>query len=772
LQGLLLGAALVAAIVIFAAVTNFHYPLRNWLAWRYLWVSTLALVWMASCVSAGLALLHRLRCTVAEEPDLLLPLAFPLGVLAFQLGIFVIGLGGLLNAATFVLLPVLFLLAGHRRLLAAARGLRQQLSPPRTFPELGLFVLGIGGLALLYFQILSPEPFHWDARWYHLPIAQQYAVEGAIRPSPEGWWLASQPHSASLIYTWAFLLPASNLFDRLELCAHLELAVFLGTIASIPALVRQLAPAVPARLSWAAIFLFPGIFLYDSNLSAAADHIAALWSVAIALSLLRLWKTWQTRDGVLFGAFMGAAVTSKYATWSMLVFPGLVVLVRALGLAAPAVLDRIRKRSGRGVETARLYGTPFWAAVGVALLVSATFWLKNWAWYGDPLYPVLHRHLAVHPWNPEAPASLDVLESFLSKPRPSWQGLWDALVTTLTFSFMPNDWPVFHRNVPVFGSLFTLSMLCLPFIRAGARLWLAYLAAMISIIVWYFTSHQDRYLQIWLPWMVAATAATLGLVWQRRQIATRALVVALVALQVIWGADVPFFPTHNLIHDSSFRLHANFVASGFLRTPHRLRPYNDVGEVGENLPRDARLLVHESNMTLGLGVRLVQDQWQGRLSYVTLGSPAAIHRELQSLEVTHVLWETGPMSPWNSVGSDLAFLAFALNHTEDKRVFGKYALARFPTTTPAAAFNDRVAMVSCGSSYRPGLYRLGQLTVPAPGKPWAAPDAPLPDLAAAAQQVGFFVVEPACAPALPAEVAALFHPPMSRPNMQLYVRRM
>ena len=49
-----------------------------------------------------------------------------------------------------------------------------------------------------------------------------------------------------------------------------------------------------ARLTWIAMFLFPGIFLYDSNLHAGADHIAALFCIPLVLALLRVWRSWTT----------------------------------------------------------------------------------------------------------------------------------------------------------------------------------------------------------------------------------------------------------------------------------------------------------------------------------------------------------------------------------------------------------------------------------------------------------------------------------------------
>jgi hypothetical protein len=750
--------ALVAAIAIFLGAVHSHYPIQRWLFWHYLLVGTLAALWALGCASLGCFLLTRFKlCSCSCSADLVL--AFPVGVLAFQLAIFLLGLAGLLNGVVFALLPLAFLLSGAGHLREAFRGWRG-LTPARTLPDLAIIVFGAGAIALLYFQILSPAPFSWDARWYHLPIAQQYALQGAVRAFPEGWWLAAYPHSASLTYTWAFLLPSSSLFDKLELCAHLELAVFLATIASIPALVRSLVPGASGRGTWVAIFLFPGIFLYDGNLHAGADHMAALWCIPVVLASVRVWKSWAVRDGILLGALAAAVILSKYSAWAVLVLPGFLFTVRAGWLAWR------RRRDGK-----RFVLATFLACSATTLLLSAPHWLKNWIWYGDPLYPVLYRWLSDHPWSADSPTSLRVFMSFQFPPHPGWQGVKDALLSTLTFSFLPNNWPVFHRNVPVFGSLFTLTLLCLPFVRAGIRLWLACAGVMVAIIAWYLTNHQDRYLQAWLPIMAGTTAAVLILLWRRRQPIVRALVVALVAAQIIWGGDVPFLPTHNIAYDSPIRIHSNFLASGFLKTPHRLRFYGGLGEVGESLPRDAHLLLHELNLQLGLDVQVVNDQWQGRISYATLKSPAAIHAELSNLGVTHMIWDTRGLSGWNSLASDLAFARYALDFGQDPMSIDKYTVARLPATAPPAGANDRVAMLTCGGPYRAGFYSLGNLIVPEPGRPWAEPESPIVDTPGAIENAGFLVVNARCYPNLPEEVARLFHPPIDRESQQLYLRR-
>jgi hypothetical protein len=347
----------------------------------------------------------------------------------------------------------------------------------------------------------------------------------------------------------------------------------------------------------------------------------------------------------------------------------------------------------------------------------------------------------------------------------------DALLASLTFSFIPNDWPVYHRNVPIFGSLFTLTALCLPFVRANARLYVSYLGIMVTMVAWYLVNHQDRLLQAWLPLMAGATAATLTVLWRRGRRTVRALVVLLVAAQIIWGGDVPFFPTHNIAYDSPIRIHSNFLASGFLHTPNRLRPYGVVGEIGELLPSDAVVLGHEVQLAIGLGRRAVQDQWQGGISYPELKTPRAIYDKLKSFGITHLWWATESASGWNSIAADLAFANFAFNFGVEPFSVERQTVARMPSTEPPDDINDKVAMATCRGPYSSGIYQLTDLMFAEPGRRWASRRSELGDLDKAVEEAGFLVVDPDCHPNLPDSVSRLFHRPWSRSSQKLYVRK-
>src|SRR6185503_9015634 len=126
---------------------------------------------------------------------------------------------------------------------------------------------GLLCLVALYLPVMTPINSSFDSRWRHMMIAEQYAVHGGIRRFQEGWLFGASPQFTPLLYAWAFMAPASRLFDHAELCAHLEYVIFLvTTLTGLPALVRRLAPRANPWLAWTARFVFPGVMLYDSNL--------------------------------------------------------------------------------------------------------------------------------------------------------------------------------------------------------------------------------------------------------------------------------------------------------------------------------------------------------------------------------------------------------------------------------------------------------------------------------------------------------------------------
>ena len=713
---------LVGATIHFGWFVDRFYDIGDWLFWRYAAYWLFAGVFAVSCYAAG----DRLVRDVVKLPLPLLEhiaVAYALGIFAFFGAVFAVGIVGGLGTAAFFGVPAVLLAVGGlrpwRRLARYGRRLGRRRRPLRPTEWLALG-LGAAVLALIYFAILTPKNLSYDALWKHLAIAEQYRVDGAIRPFAEGWYPAAHPHLASVLYTWAFSIPGGDTFDRVLLCAHLEVVIFAGTLVGISALVRRLGVRTTHAGVWAVRFLFPGVLLYDASLSAGADHIGAIWAVPIFLFLLRAWPRLRPRECAMLSLMMAGAAMTKYSSAvTLLAFPAAAIALRSVMLLVAAL-------RGRAARTAWIAGPA--AATAWGLVVTAPHWLKNWLFYGDPLFPSLHRWFSSSYWAPGAEETFRF--GYMGqhwRPDRDLDGLFESLRALVSFSYVPHDWPVFHRNLPVFGSLFTIAMLCLPFVPAKRRLWALFGGVLLAIFAWYNVHHQDRHLQTLMPLMTAATGAVIILAWRTHRV-IRAAVIALIGLQLVWGGDIYFFATHAMAK-SPPRRSAELLASGFDKSQRKLRskPFGRIHDISKALPPEAVVVMHDHRLFVGLDRRALRDfpGWQGAISYGSHPTPAGVYERLRQLGATHIVWRPGKSRGWDSLGGDVAFFWFVKRHLVDVKSFGERRMGRLPDTRPShPGPGNRVAFIGCRKTYADGLYHIEDLAIPAFGP--RKPDYPAP----------------------------------------------
>lgn len=723
---LALGAALLLAVV------ARHYPLAHWLLFRYLGYWLLALAWAASCLALGHVTLRSLLGRGVPYLEHL-SVAFAVGVFEFELAVFLAGLAGAYSTACFVLLPLAGLAAGGRPLWRYLRRLRRvarrSAGAPGSAGRFAIQAFGCLVLLMVYLPLMTPGNVHFDSYWRHMLLAETYVAQGGIAPFPEGWAFGASPQFGSMLFSWAFMLPAGRLFDRMELCGHLEFVVFLATtLWGIPAIVRRLVPGADPRLVWVARCLFPGFLLYDSSLAAGVDHISAVFAPPLFLLGLRLWRRPAARCGVALGAMIAAAACTK-ETAAALLAPMPIALVAA-GLGA-AWIGRARAR--RGWPAAAL------ATGAAAVACSAPHWLKNLIYYGDPLYPNLHALFTARPWDESASYVYRWVfrPTQLSTAAADLHGVLDSLWTTLSFSFVPHDLAPFHGDVPVFGSLFTLLLLCLPFLRGTRRIWLLAGWVHAGIFVWCWVNREDRYLQVLMPWIAAVTAAIMHLLWRRFGRVPRAALALLVAVQIGWGSDVYFFPTHAMLGTSPIRVVAELLGRGHEgKYEERLRTHVDyMAGLGRDVPAGGRLLIHNEHGLLGTGAAVAVDAYgeQFGIDYGALATPQAALEKLRGLGVTHVAWVRGRGYREVPLADEIVFLELAVRHTLAQRDVEHFRVGQLPAAAGSAG-RRWVAVFGCGAGYPTGAYELTDLRVPLYGPRRddypAAPSRPLAEIPA------------------------------------------
>ncbi len=732
--------------VFFARHYGEHYPIEEWLFWRYAgyWIS--CAFWSLGCVSSGYALVRRLRGSPLPLAETLC-LSFAAGVVLFYVSMNALAMVGAFRWPLFFLLPAFMIAVGltplYRLVSRYRRHLRHRAKErqPRSRLELVIWIFGIAVVAMIYFKILTPENAQFDARWKHLALAEQYAHVGTIPRFGEGWTVATNPHLASILFTWAFLLPKATLFDQIELAAHMEFTCFLWTLATIPAAVRLLVPNSRASATWVARLLFPGVLLYDSSLACGADHIAALFALPVFICMLRALRHLPPGRCALLALMMAGAAMPKL-TAGVLLAP-----VAILAVAGTVVWRAIGWRTQRRFQ----WQGPL-AAAAVALAATSPFWLRNWVWYGDPLYPSLHEHLALRPWSQDAAALFEWGYKDFQFWRPSrdWAGLQETVETLFTFSFIPHDYARYHGKVPVFGSLFTLLVLCLPFLRKTKRIWALAGMTHLAIFLWFWIHHQDRYLQTLVPWMAAVTAAIMIHLW-RTHVVARILLGSLVATQIIIGGNVYFIPSHAMIK-SPVKKSLDLLAAGHKkRYGARLSVCAGWQKVRAALPKRAHVMLHDNHTHLGLARRTTSDWggWQFGISYGRLKSPRQVWELYRELGVTHLVWRDRVSKGWDSVAGDLVFFDFATRRSTGRKKVGSTWIATMPGKPPTDEPFGKVAFFGCKDMYKPGLYPLEGMTTPVFGPdrrhfPKPEEQAKKGQEQALIDQASYVVIDPRC----------------------------
>ena len=753
------GRRLLAIVALFGAATGFFVflasarALETWLFFRLALYGLACLVFLGSALSLGHVAVSCLW-PGARRTHEHLALSLAIGTFGFEMLVFAFGLFDLYATWAFFALPALALLMGGRSL---GRWLRRRLgalsrararSAPRPAWHGPLLAFGWVCLGLLWFSMLTPDNVQFDSRWKHLAIAEDFIVTGGVRRFPEGWIFAARPHSSSFLYLWGLLAPGAQLYDQMVLSMHLELTVFLGTtLWGIPALVRRLVRGADVRLVWVARFLFPGVMLYDGNLSAGADHLGALLAPALALAMLRVWRRPGARGLALMGVLLAAAFQVK-ETVALMLGPPVVIL---LGVR---LLLELRHRP----RVVVLWGL---AGVGAFFVAAAPHLLSNLVWYGDPLYPNLWRHFDPHPWMPSAPFAFETVyrDSGLWQPNRDLGGVLRTVRATFDFSFDPNNWGPLHGELPIVGSLYTLLLPVALCLRMGRRFWALVGMTQLGLFGWFWVHHQDRYLQVLMPFMAAVTAAVLVRAWRELGGFGRVGVFALVGVQVVWAGDVPFIPTHSMIRDSPIRASAELLGKSLKASEakKRLEIQPEQTALGRKLPDGARLLMHEEHTRLGIRAQWITDYpgEQYAISYGDTGSAAEVWDTLHALGATHVAWKPTSRA-YDSVAGDVRFFDTVNRFFGQAAIVGSYRLVTLPETRPAepeALASGQVLVLGCADqknpTYASGLYPFDALRVrPQEAKAVYPPPAkPVKDANDAVRLVGeadAMVLDPRC----------------------------
>jgi hypothetical protein len=295
---------------------------------------------------------------------ILFGLPIGLGILAY--GVLALGLAGLLRSWTVLIWLVALSLWTWRewseiviRTIGWLRGSRRNWIGLAPVQKALLF---LGGLILFLslFQALVP-PWEYDALMYHLQGPRQFLDAGRILLLPDNW-PANYPATVEMLFTLGLAF-GSDTFAKLM---HLTYAILL--ILATFAFGRRYLNSAKAWLAAAILLGIPILPLWASL--AYADMAWALCQF-LGLYALVLWTQSGRRQWlVLSGLTTGLAIGSKYLALGGAVVLGLWVLWHGRTQGWRTVL-----------ANAALFGA-------TALLVGSPWYIKNWTWGGNPVFPL------------------------------------------------------------------------------------------------------------------------------------------------------------------------------------------------------------------------------------------------------------------------------------------------------------------------------------------------------------------------------------------------
>lgn len=693
-RSLVAGGLAIWAAIYLAEWLGRSQPVSKWFFWDLgtIWLWNLYL--SAACVVAGQRVVRTLLPSDQRTALETVALAFPVGLVLFVMGMYAGGFLGLYGRVFALGLPLLMLVAGARSAVQAwkdsarERQTLQLRGLPLVFSVLGLLLVGV-----IYLGCMSPDAINYDASWVHMVIAQDYAREGRIVAFP-GDQVKNVPHFQAMVATWGFMVPGLAIPAlRWMMALHLEFMVFVWTLVGIAATARWLAARETAG-TWAALAVFPGIFVYDSNLGGASDHFLALFSAPLVLAADKVLRHFDRRAAVLGGLIAGGAVLSKFQAIYLLAPLSVWALVRII----IALVQR--KRGDTSAPSLRVMAEAIGLTAAVAVVLTLPHFLSNWVFYSNPMYPFLsdvfrNSHPAVS--DGAMQAKMVVADWNWKPPEALGERLSKGLQMVFTFSFTPHY--SFVNNLPVFGSVFTLSLPLLVAIKGARRLWLGAAIALGTLMMWACSYWVDRNLQTFLPVLVAVTAAILLRAWELGWLA-RLGISALVLTQVAWATPLYFSGSDRLTGA------INLLKSGMEgRAREHLATFrSQYVALGAALPKNAVVLLHNQHIMLGID-RTVYLDWIGFqtiIDYRTFKTPRELYDHLRKIGVTHVVSTPGLRAAFTKQ-EEAIFDVFALRYLTVQQRFSDLTLYDLPKSPPPVEAPYQVAMLGI-SGYPDGLY--------------------------------------------------------------------
>ncbi|MCA9873272.1 MAG: glycosyltransferase family 39 protein [Anaerolineales bacterium] len=276
-----------------------------------------------------------------------------LGFAALGLLVLFVGLAGWLTRPFLWGLSILLLLAGLPVLWPFVRALKL---PPRPSPLITLYLAVVISLAL---TVALLPPTSWDSLSYHLRGPWLYLRAGRIYPGVDVFSL-NNPFLLEMLFMLSMAL-------RSDTSAQLIHFVFLFLLGGQVYLLAVYG--LKLKHGWTAVLLLFTMPMVWQLAAFTYNDLALAFTILASLYAYVRWREGaQSRWLLLSGLFSGLAMSLKYTSF---IAPTLIGLLLIAGNW---------RQPRRLVRLLLLFAGP-------ALLVALPWYIKNWAFTGNPVYP-------------------------------------------------------------------------------------------------------------------------------------------------------------------------------------------------------------------------------------------------------------------------------------------------------------------------------------------------------------------------------------------------
>ncbi len=388
-------------------------------------------------------------------------LATLLGLAAISLAVLAIGLVGWLNpTGLFTILALGGLLSRPEwariwtEMIQAVR-----LRLPDSAFEFFIWITGAGLLGIAIFNALTPA-WDYDALMYHLEIPELYLTQGRVYFDPQVW-RTGQPLLGEMMYAVA-------------------IALRLNPLAKL------------INLTYAILFIVSA-YAFGSRFFSRSSGLLAV-GIILGMPALPFWATWAKVDlawagyefWAVYALMLWDAESSKNSKWLILagILSGLAASVKYLSLPVILIVAVILLWKSTKSGGFRQIISNLWTYGLFAGLVMAPWYVKNWLWTGNPIYPLI--------WG--GPGRSFLTEQLLNEYVGSFgfgHGLLDLVLLPyrmfahpIRFSII--GFEIFHPALWLaFGNFFFLQSK-----KRGIPL----LYSSLVFLSWFFSSQQVRFL--------------------------------------------------------------------------------------------------------------------------------------------------------------------------------------------------------------------------------------------------------------------------------------